>query len=143
MPVHHVIGRRPARHGGHRHAIRTHVDRPQRLPPVVRRACRSPAFLQPRLFPVRVHRRRKGNAADDGTHVAQPAIAFALQPRKRREPRMDGNVPRRGPRKRLNARALPLQRDGVGGRGGGTSHGGQRHRGAARADGMHAEAQHR
>ena len=56
---------------------------------------------------------------------------------------MDGDVPRRCPHKRLNARALPLQRDGVGGGRGGASHGGKRHRRAARADGMHAEAQHR
>ena len=65
-----------------------------------------------------------------------------LQPRQRREPRMDGDVPRRCPHKRLNARALPLQRDGVGGGRGGASHGGKRHRRATCADGMHAEAQH-
>ena len=142
VPAYPVGHGRPARCGGHGQPLRTALDRPLGLPPVVRRSRGPAASLQPHIQPVRAHRQQRRGTAPLRENGEEHAVALAVQPPERHQPRVDRGIPERSALTGAEVRPRPLQRDGVERRRGGAETHQERRGQPAGFNGLRAAPQH-
>ena len=131
------------RQGGDGQPLRAALDRPLGLPAVVsppRWACCWTATM---LQPVHLHRRPRGEPENASRRPPGTCTRSPATPAQNADQQgLDRGVFERGALERADLGALPLQRDGMERREGGTQAHQERGGQPARPDGVQAEAQH-